>query len=193
MNDTIKVWDLPVRLFHWLLVAGFFAAYFTEDELLAVHVWAGYGVSALLLFRLVWGFVGSPYARFENFLCSPAKSFAYLKAVLFAHPKRYLGHNPAGAAMIVLLLLGLLATVCSGLVVYAADQGLGPLASWIPKGEGAFENFWEEAHEFAANVTLLLIVLHIVGVYAESIMHKENLVKAMFHGYKRAGDENDGK
>lgn len=193
MDKMIKVWDLPVRLFHWALVGAFFTAYFTEDELLPVHVWAGYTVLALWCFRIAWGFVGSRHARFSDFVCTPAASFAYLKSVLFAHPRRYLGHNPAGAAMIVLLLLGLLATTCSGLAVYAADQGLGPLAAWIPKGEGAFEEFWEEVHEFAANATLALVLLHVCGVYAESIMHKENLVRAMFHGYKRADDGGEGR
>lgn len=191
MNNIVKVWDLPVRLFHWLLVAAFFTAYFTEDELLDAHVWAGYIILGLLLFRLVWGFIGNSYARFKSFVCSPATSFAYLKAVLFGHPKRYLGHNPAGAAMIILMLGALLLTVGSGLIVYAADQGLGPLAGLIPKGDDAFEDFWEEAHEFCANFTLFLIVMHIIGVYIESIMHKENLVKAMLHGYKRSDDERD--
>jgi cytochrome b len=191
VNNVIKVWDWPVRLFHWLLVAAFLTAYFTEDDLLELHVWAGYGVMGLLAFRIVWGFIGNSYARFKNFVCSPAASFAYLKAVLFAHPKRYVGHNPAGAAMIVLMLLGLLLTACSGLIVYAADQGLGPLAGFIPQAENAFEEFWEETHEFIAHFTLFLIVLHVLGVFAESVMHKENLVKAMLHGYKRADDESD--
>ena len=70
-QELIKVWDLPLRIFHWLLVTGFFVAYLTEDELLSVHVWAGYLVFGLLLFRLVWGFIGNDYARFSNFLCSP--------------------------------------------------------------------------------------------------------------------------
>jgi cytochrome b len=190
MTKVIKVWDLPLRLFHWLLVAAFFAAYFSEDDLLNVHVWAGYGVIVLLLFRLFWGFAGNFYARFANFLCSPARSWAYFRSVLLAQPQRYLGHNPAGAAMIVLMLLALFATVGSGLIVYAADQGLGPLAGVIVHGKGEFEEFWEEAHELCANFTLLLIVLHVAGVFAESIIHKENLFKAMLHGYKRADDEN---
>ncbi len=94
----IKVWDLPLRVFHWLLVVGFFIAYLTEDELLTVHVWAGYLVLGLLVFRLIWGFACNKYARFANFLCSPAKSYAYLKDAFALRARRYLGHNPAGAA-----------------------------------------------------------------------------------------------
>ncbi len=96
--------------------------------------------------------------------------------------KRYLGHNPAGAAMILFLLVGLTLTVSSGLIVYAADQNAGPLAGLI---DSSNEDFWEEAHEVAANFTLLLVGLHILGVIFESIVHKESLVKAMWTGYKK--------
>ncbi|POZ50242.1 cytochrome b/b6 domain-containing protein [Methylovulum psychrotolerans] len=185
MPALIKVWDLPLRIFHWLLVLGFTVAYLTEDELLDIHVWAGYLVFALLAFRLVWGFIGSPYARFSQFLCSPLASIAYIKDLLAAKAKRYLGHNPAGAAMIVLLLLSLLATTLSGFAVYGADQGAGPLA-----GIGSDnEELWEEIHEFFANFSVVLIVLHIAGVILESVIHKENLAKAMIQGSKKSLDD----
>jgi len=185
MNSTaalVKVWDLPLRIFHWLLVAGFFTAYLTEDELLSVHVWAGYTVFGLLIFRLIWGFVGNDYAKFANFLCSPAASYQYTKDVIALKSKRYLGHNPAGAAMIVMLIVTLFATVISGLVVYAADQNLGPLAGIVGTHN---EKLWEEVHEFSANFTLLLVGVHILGVIFESVVHHESLVKAMLTGYKR--------
>jgi cytochrome b len=127
-----KVWDLPLRIFHWLLVIAFFVAYLTEEELLDVHVLAGYVVFGLLVFRLVWGFIGNRYARFASFLCSPAASIAYIKDVIALNPKRYLGHNPAGAAMIVLLLVSLLMTVLTGFAVYCADQGAGRHADADP-------------------------------------------------------------
>lgn len=182
-QNSIKVWDLPVRIFHWLLVAGFFIAYFTEDELLTIHVWAGYLVLGLLIFRLIWGFTGNDYARFSNFICSPAKSYAYLKEVIAHKSKRYLGHNPAGAGMIIMLIASLFMTVISGLIVYAADQNLGPLAGLV--GE-RYEDFWEKAHEITANLTLFLVFVHVAGVIYESIIHGENLVKAMWHGYKNS-------
>ena len=147
MKALVKVWDLPLRIFHWLLVAGFFIAYLTEEDLLTVHVWAGYLVSGLLVFRVVWGFIGNDYARFSNFLCSPVQSIAYLKDMLGSKPRRYLGHNPAGAAMIVLLLLSLLMTVGTGLAVYGADQAAGPLAAI----GSANEKMWEELHGFKRN------------------------------------------
>ncbi len=182
-QELIKVWDLPLRLFHWLLVAGFFVAYLTEDELLTIHVWSGYLVSALLLFRLAWGFIGNEYARFSNFLCSPVKSVVYVKDVLALKAKRYLGHNPAGAAMIMLLLFSLLMTSITGFAVYGADQGAGPLAHMVGSSN---EKLWEEVHEFFANFTLVLVFVHIAGVIVESFIHRENLAKAMWHGYKKS-------
>lgn len=181
----IKVWDLPLRIFHWLLVAGFAVAYLTEDDMLDIHVWAGYLVLALLVFRLVWGFAGNHYARFGNFICSPKTSFNYLKDVVALKSKRYLGHNPAGAAMIVLLLLSILATALTGLAVYGADQAAGPLASIGPENE----EFWEEIHELFANLSVVLVVAHIAGVVVESIIHKESLAKAMLTGMKKADTE----
>ncbi|NOT86097.1 MAG: DUF4405 domain-containing protein [Methylococcaceae bacterium] len=180
-SPVIKVWDLPLRLFHWLLVAGFFTAYFTEDELLDLHVIAGYLVFGLLLFRFIWGFSGNQYARFSNFLCPPQQSLAYIKDLINHSAKRYIGHNPAGAAMIALLLLSLLLTSLTGFAVYGADQAAGPLAAI----GAAHEKFWEELHEFFANFTLLLVIVHIIGVVIESWIHRENLAKAMLHGFKK--------
>ena len=185
-QELVKVWDLPLRIFHWLLVAGFFVAYLTEDELLTVHVWAGYLVFGLLLFRLVWGFIGNNYARFSNFLCSPVKSVVYVKDVVALKAKRYLGHNPAGAAMIILLLVSLLITSITGFAVYGADQSAGPLAKIVGSN---YEELWEEVPEFFANLTLLLVFLHIVGVIVESFIHRENLAKAMWNGYKKPADK----
>ncbi len=186
-QELIKVWDLPLRIFHWLLVAGFFIAYLTEDELLTIHVWAGYLVAGLLVFRLIWGFVGNEYARFSSFLCSPAQSLAYVKDLVALKTKRYIGHNPAGAAMIVLLLVSLLMTVITGFAVYGADQAAGPFAS-IGSGN---EKMWEEVHEFFANFTLLLVAAHVIGVAIESYIHRENLARAMVHGYKKTLDSTD--
>lgn len=185
MSDTIKVWDLPVRIFHWLLVAAFVTAYVTEDDFLTLHVWAGYLVIALLIFRLIWGFIGNEYAQFKNFICCPALSFTYLKEVLARKSKRYIGHNPAGAAMIVLLLASLLLTTFTGLCVYAADQNAGLFAGMISAEN---EKVWEEVHEFFANFSLFLVLIHIAGVIFESILHQENLGRAMMTGEKRRDD-----
>ena len=184
-QQLIKVWDLPLRIFHWLLVAGFFIAYLTEEELLTLHVWAGYLVFGLLVFRLIWGFTGNEYARFSSFICSPLKSVNYVNDMLALKATRYLGHNPAGALMIVMLLVSLLATTISGVAVYGADQGLGPLASI----GSANEELWEEVHEFFANFTVLLVIVHVAGVVVESWLHRENLAKAMWNGLKKPVDK----
>jgi cytochrome b len=182
MQTVIKVWDLPLRIFHWLLVVAFFVAYFTEEDFLTVHIWAGYLIIGLLAFRLVWGFYGNSYARFGQFLCPPAASVAYVKDVLAKASRRYIGHNPAGALMIVLLLASLAATTLTGLLVYAADQNAGLFAGMVATGSKAL---WEETHEFFANFTVLLVLAHIAGVIFESVLHQENLARAMVTGEKR--------
>ncbi len=189
-SKLVKVWDLPLRVFHWLLVVGFFVAYLTEEELLTVHVWAGYLVFGLLIFRLIWGFTGNKYAQFSNFLCGPAKSYVYIKDALKLRAKRYLGHNPAGATMIAVLIVSLFINVISGLIVYAADQNLGPLAGMAGSSH---EKLWEEVHEVAANISLLLVIVHVIGVVFESALHHENLAKAMWNGYKKSGQTETGE
>lgn len=182
MNRQILVWDLPVRIFHWALVTSFFLAYVSEDDWLSVHVWAGYTVGGLVFFRLVWGVIGSRYARFADFLCKPSSAWRYLIDILTLKARRYLGHNPAGAWMIVMLLVVLLMTVLSGLIVYAADQDAGPLAGMIGQSD---EEWWEDVHEWCANVTVFLIVFHVLGVLLESLVQRENLARSMWYGYKR--------
>jgi cytochrome b len=189
-SGQVRVWDAFVRVAHWLLVAGFFLAYFTEDDLLTAHVWAGYLVGVIVLLRVVWGFVGPEYARFSSFVCGPGKAVGYLVGLLRRRAARYLGHSPAGGAMVILLLICLAATVWSGLTVYAYDQGAGPLARIFAQG-GAEEEFWEELHELLANFTLVLVGLHIAGVALASFAHRENLVRAMLSGYKRKAEPHD--
>ncbi|WP_126455128.1 cytochrome b/b6 domain-containing protein [Sulfuriflexus mobilis] len=185
-SNQIKVWDLPVRLFHWTLASAFFIAYLTEDEWLDIHTFAGYTVAALVVFRLLWGFIGSRHARFSDFVRPPRETFAYLKDVVSLRPKRYIGHNPAGGAMVVALLLSLLLTVITGLSVYGSEEMAGPLAGLFTNTPEYVAEAFEELHEFFANVTLLLVVLHVVGVIIAGIQHGENLIRAMFSGKKQA-------
>lgn len=195
----VTVWDPLVRLFHWTLVAAFCAAYFTQGEpfealqdrmdgewLQIVHVWAGYTIAGLLLFRLIWGFAGPRHARFGDFVRGPGVVFAYVKEVLTLRAPRHLGHNPAGGAMIVILLSSLTVTVVAGLALYGADKGLGPLAGWLADIGDSTVDAIEETHEFFANFTLLLVAGHLVGVVWESLLHRENLARAMITGRKRA-------
>lgn len=185
-ENTIKVWDLFIRTFHWSLVISFLVAYITEEDLLAIHTLAGYVILGLLALRLVWGFIGTPYARFSNFTYSIASIRGFLSDTLHLRARRYIGHNPAGGAMIILLIAGLLLTSFSGLAIYAASEQAGPLASVLGNSSDSMKEALEESHEFFANFTVLLVFVHILGVLFESFIHRENLVSAMVSGNKRA-------
>ncbi len=183
----VKVWDPLVRVFHWALVAAFTVAFVTEDDLLGLHVLAGYTVLALVLVRIVWGFVGTRYARFSDFVYPPAAVKAYLKELLrLRPPPRYLGHNPAGGYMVTALLLALLAAAVSGLVVYGAKENAGPLAGWLAGSPRRLTKVLGEIHEFLADLSLALVILHTAGVLLDSLLHRENLIRTMFTGRKRA-------
>lgn len=223
-NDkkTLTVWDPLIRIGHWTLVLAFFTAYFIEDDLMTLHVWAGYVVGAYLLFRILWGFVGGKYVRFSHFVYSPVIILGYLKNLIKRRPQHYIGHNPAGGAMVVALLLSLAATTLTGLKLYVVEVNKGPFALSAKqvqtqiqstalisvakakdnKVEGEEselidnehkidkqgEEYWEELHEVFANLTLLLVFLHIFGVIVSSYIDKETLVKAMLTGKKDIDD-----
>ncbi|MBC8157857.1 MAG: cytochrome b/b6 domain-containing protein [Alphaproteobacteria bacterium] len=124
----LRVWDPFIRIFHWGLLAAFIVAKVTEDEPLAVHVWAGYVIGVLVVARIVWGFTGPKYARFSDFFYPPRTVLSYLRDVLRGRAPRYVGHNPAGGAMIIVLLFCLSATVFTGLANLAETENAGPLA-----------------------------------------------------------------
>lgn len=183
---TVKVWDPFIRAFHWTLVGAFAIAFLTEDDFITLHSWAGYVVGTLLTLRLVWGFVGPTNARFSSFVFSPRIVLLYLKDTVALRAKRYLGHNPAGGAMIVVLMVSLSLTTITGLILLGAAENAGPLASWFGGANESSAELLEEIHEAIANFTLLLVVVHVGGVIVGSILHRENLVRAMFDGTKRA-------
>jgi len=182
MNESsprsVRVWDAPVRIFHWLMVLSFAGAWLTaeSERWRLVHVTLGYTMAGLVVFRLVWGVVGTRHARFADFVRGPAAVGRYLRSLLQRRPEPHAGHNPAGGwAILALLVLAVLATV-SGWAVYA-DLG----GKWI-----------EEAHEFAASAMLVLVVVHVAGVLLGSWLHRENLVRAMITGRKRADEAGQG-
>ncbi len=176
MNTTegtvskIPVWDLPVRVFHWLLAASFAGAFLTaeSEHWRNLHVMLGYTLLGLILFRLVWGFAGSRHARFASFVAGPAAVWRYLRSLISGDPEHHVGHNPAGALAIVALLgLGVL-TAATGWAVYSDVGG-----EWV-----------EEVHEGAAYAMLAVVGLHVAGVLVSSVLHRENLVAAMISGRK---------
>ena len=209
----VRVWDPLVRFTHWLVAVAFFIAYFTEDDALTLHVWAGYTVGALVSLRLIWGFVGTRHARFSDFLFGPWKVIAYLGDLVAFRAKRYLGHSPAGGAMAIALWLGLLAVVWSGLEFYAEEEGAGPLVGvateqvvgaaqpsglYVLASEAEEEgdghergrgggSGWGDIHETLANLLFVLVVLHLAGVVLASVAHRENLARSMVTGSKREG------
>ena len=202
-EERIKVWDIAVRIFHWSLVVLYVVSYLTGEDESALHNYAGYGVLGLIVFRMVWGVVGTRHARFTDFIYGPGKTLAYAKALLSRQPAHYLGHNPLGGWMVVALLVTLFITCWSGME-YIGSKGEGPLAADTgmvisvalanddededeEHEEG--DEFWEEVHEVFANLTLLLVILHIAGVLAASLVHRENLAKSMVNGYKRPGPD----
>jgi len=136
MSAQVMVWDPFVRVFHWTLVVGFAVAYLTEDDLLTVHVWAGYVVGILVVARIIWGFIGSPHARFSDFVYAPSTAFNYVRALLRFRGARYLGHSPGGGYMVILLLILVGATVITGLIIYGGDKQAGPLAGMFTEATG---------------------------------------------------------
>lgn len=211
----VRVWDPFVRAAHWSIVLAFTIAYVAEEPI-ALHVWAGYVVGLFAVARILWGFIGPQYARFSDFVTWPWTGLAYLFALFGRKAERHLGHSPAGGLMVIALLAGLLAVTYTGLQLYALADGAGPLSSFVakapvverPAGQaqrtppaGVERRFDEreggdsfspevrsarEMHEVVANLTLLLVILHIAGVLVASWAHHENLIKAMFDGQKRA-------
>ncbi|MCB1463916.1 MAG: cytochrome b/b6 domain-containing protein [Nitratireductor sp.] len=168
---TVMVWDPLVRLFHWSLVIAFVTAWVTGEEFKSLHQNAGYAIVGLLVVRVLWGLVGSRHARFADFVYRPAAVAGYLTDTMFLRAKRYIGHNPAGGAMVIALMAMLSATTASGIMM-TTDAWWG--VRWV-----------EEAHEVAANLTVVLVGLHLAGVFVASVEHRENLVRSMITGRKR--------
>ena len=173
--QKILVWDWPVRLGHWLMVGGFTLAWLTGDSetFRLVHVIAGATVLGVATFRLPWGFIGSRYARFVDFVRGPTAVKDYLTSLLRLQPDHHVGHNPAGGWAIVLLLgLG----IVTGLAGWAIYNDIG--GHWL-----------EEVHEALAATMLTVVIVHVAGVISGSLLHGENLVRAMLNGRKSGAPE----
>lgn len=179
MNATkrqILVWDLPVRLGHWLMAGGFALAWITgkSEEWRLVHALAGGTVVGVALFHLLWGMLGTRYALFVDFVRSPRAALSYLRSLISPRPQHHVGHNPAGGWAIVLLLA---LAILSGATGWLNYQDIG--GEWL-----------EELHEGLAATMLTVVFIHLAGVFVGSLAHRENLPRAMVTGLKR-GDPSD--
>jgi cytochrome b len=169
-GKTVQVWDPLVRIFHWTVVCGVLLNSFLLEGGKAPHRYAGYVVAAALFVRITWGFVGSAHARFSDFVTSPAAAARHLRDVVARRDRRYVGHNPAGGAMI-LALISLLAVAC--------------LTGWMQGLDAFWGVAWvQEAHAICANLILAMAAVHALAAILESFAHRENLVLAMITGRK---------
>ena len=170
-GDAVRVWDPFIRWFHWLLAILFTLAWYSGGIWDNPHLVTGYGVAGLVLARIVWGFVGPRYARFRDFVYGPRTILRYLADALRMRAPRYLGHNPAGGAMVVAL-LATLVVLCTTGIMMTTDAFWG--VQWV-----------DDLHQVASDFSLILVGLHVAGVILASLEHHENLILAMITGWKR--------
>ena len=175
VKQTIMVWDMPVRVFHWLLVICFAGAWLSsESERFAmIHYAFGYTACLLVLIRLIWGVIGTRYARFNQFLKSPKAVLGHFMAMLRGHPHHDVGHNPAGGLVMFALMLLILLIGLTGYL--SVKEFLGDFAS--------------EAHEAVASLVLGLVIIHVIAAIGMSLLERQNLVRSMVTGKKRGFSE----
>lgn len=189
-EQQVRVWDLPVRLFHWLLVLLIVVSYLTGqagNDWMKLHFWSGYGILTLIVFRIAWGFVGSTTARFTSFVKGPGAFFGHLREMLGKDRPREVGHNPVGGAMVVALLFAVLLQAATGLFSADTDEGTvtGPLAlkvtDKVVEKVTSFHHFW-------INVILVMVALHVLAAIAYLVWKRQNLIRAMLTGHKPRDD-----
>ncbi|MEN6081059.1 cytochrome b/b6 domain-containing protein [Chromobacterium piscinae] len=189
MSQQVKVWDAPTRLFHWTLVGLFCAMWYCAEqggEWLQYHIYCGVALASLLVFRLIWGVIGSQTARFSSFVRGPRAILRYLKGELPEHEAP--GHNPLGGWMVVVMLLALCAQVLTGLFAADVDSYLydGPLAKHV---DGGLAEAATGVHKLLFNGLLGLVALHIAAIVLYRVVKKQNLVGPMLTGYKHMAGE----
>lgn len=193
-NNRVKVWDVFVRFFHWSLVIAYVGLFITgENEIMTPHSYLGYFVFIMLTLRIIWGFAGSEYARFNSFTYSIRETASYAWSLVRGKPKHYTGHNPLGALMVFSLISLLLLQCITGTIAFGGS-GEGPLAFLAPDTINATFSPYEaehwtdtvgSVHGILFNLSLVLIGLHILGSIISSLLHRENLIMAMIHGRKK--------
>lgn len=180
-EPIIKVWDMFVRISHWLLVI-FFAIIYLRYRKFPIHAYAGYLMMMLILARLIWGFVGPKAARFSEFFFSPAQVMAYMRSARGGHARYFTSHNPMGAMMVYVLLSGMFVNGVLGLMLYSAGQELGPLTNMVPED---WEDILKGLHKTFGHILAACVAMHIIGVVWAARAHRENYIGAMFTGFKR--------
>ena len=185
---SVRVWDLPTRVFHWSLVFFVLLSWFTGDDdaegtAFILHTFSGYAIFLLVLFRVFWGFFGNQFARFSSFLRGGPAVLRHVGSVLRLKPEKHLGHNPAGGWMIIALLGVLLVTTVTGMFAAAQEAGgllHGIVPVFVAKGAASVH------HILGENLILLLVAIHLLGVVVESVLERQNLARSMVTGRKRA-------
>jgi cytochrome b len=185
-KKRVRVWDLPVRLFHWALVILLVTSYFSGragGDWMDLHFWSGYAILTLLLFRIAWGFLGSTTARFSHFVKGPAAWFIYLRNFVMGRSTYDVGHNPVGGIMVLVLIFAVLAQAVAGLFSADTDLGTvnGPLANLIAdKWVDRLTDF----HKWWINVLICLTALHVLAALIYLVWKRQNLIGSMFTGRK---------
>lgn len=187
MSKSVRVWDLPTRLYHWvqflLVLFALLSGFFAPEWWLDYHVWVGYSLFGLLVFRLIWGFLGSHYSRFSSFIFSPRRILEQARGLISGKTPHFLGHNPLGGLMIFGLIAVIGAILLTGLFVLGGEERQGPLAGFLTY---AFGHGAKQIHMWLAILLVIMVALHVLGVIVESLKGGESLVRSMFTGRKLA-------
>ena len=188
---TVRVWDVPVRVFHWMLAALILLSWITSEiagNAMTYHMWSGYAILTLVVSRIVWGFIGSEHARFRAILHGPRAIIGYASGLFGSDSRYYLGHNPVGGISVVLMLAAVLLQALTGLFANDDIATEGPLAHLVSE---ATSSVLTTIHRYNFYVLTTLIAVHVAAALFYLIVKRENLIGAMFTGRKRVPDDGD--
>ena len=181
---AIKVWDLPVRLFHWVVTALLVVQFVTGKlggDLMTWHVYSGYAILALVVFRILWGFAGSTHSRFASFFAGPVATYRFARRLFSREAVPQVGHNPVGGWMVIALIVVLVLQTVSGLLANDGVATAGPLANLVGI---EMSNRFSDFHDHNFKVLLVLVTIHVCAVLFHLVFKRENLTPAMFTGVK---------
>ena len=187
---SLAVWDLPTRLYHWLqavlVTAALLTGYFAPKSWFSFHVWLGYAIGGLILFRLVWGFFGSEHSRFASFIFPPRRVVEHVRGLIVGPHKHSIGHNPLGSLMVFAMIAVIAGVLATGLIALGGQENQGALAGFVNFNFGTLAR---HAHSAGAALLIAMIVAHLAGVLVESLIERRSLVTAMITGRKQLPDD----